>query len=221
MHKSDRDLHLIKSMIYMAKGLQLKVVAEGVETIQQLKILQKEQCHEIQGYLFSHPVPVDEFEILLQKKILPPMDPELKAKQSKRKHDRLHFPHPLEAEMSPASLAGRSIDLGKSIVLIEDMSIGGLRYVSTLKLPVRGDVLFQFKTEILGKALNLNGSIVWKEEINEDLIEYGVKFIIKKDEQDSLSKILSTFEILLKNSTHLPPYRMVTQERYEYFKQYY
>ena len=100
MHKSDRDLHLIKSMIYMAKGLQLKVVAEGVETIQQLKILQKEQCHEIQGYLFSHPVPVDEFEILLQKKILPPMDPELKAKQSKRKHDRLHFPHPLEAEMS-------------------------------------------------------------------------------------------------------------------------
>ena len=68
MHKSDRDLHLTKSIIYMAKGLQLRVVAEGVETIQQLKILQKEQCHEIQGYLFSHPVPVNEFETLLQKK---------------------------------------------------------------------------------------------------------------------------------------------------------
>ena len=148
------------------------------------------------------------------------MDPELKAKQSKRKHYRLHFPYPLEAEMRLVSIAGRSMELGKSNVLIEDMSIGGLRYVSTLKLPVRGDVLFQFKTEILGKALNLNGSIVWKEEINEDLIEYGIKFIIEKDEQDSLSKILSTFEILLKNSTHLPPYRMVTEERYEYFKQY-
>ena len=80
MHYSEQDLHLIKSIIYMAKGLQIKVVAEGVETIQQLKILQKEQCHEIQGYLFSHPVPIDEFETLLQKKILPPMDPELKAK---------------------------------------------------------------------------------------------------------------------------------------------
>ena len=44
MHQSDRDLHIAKSIIYMAKGLQIKVVAEGVETIQQLKILQKEQC---------------------------------------------------------------------------------------------------------------------------------------------------------------------------------
>ena len=48
--------------------------------------------------------------------------------------------------------------------------------------------------------LHLNGSIVWKEEINEDLVEYGIKFIIGKDEQASLSKLLSTFNILLKNS---------------------
>ena len=44
MHNSDRDYHIAKSIIYLAKGLQIKVVAEGVETIQQLKILQKEQC---------------------------------------------------------------------------------------------------------------------------------------------------------------------------------
>ena len=219
MHKSDRDLHIAKSIIYMAKGLQIKVVAEGVETIEQLKILQKEQCNEIQGYLFSHPVPVDEFETLLQKKILPPMDPELKAKQSKRKHYRLNFPYPLEAEMRLVSIAGRSMELGKSNVLIEDMSIGGLRYVSTLKLPIRGDVLFQFETEILGKAITLNGSIVWKEEINEDLIEYGIKFMIGKDEQASLSSLIHTFTKLLKNSTNLPPYRMVTEDTYQYFKQ--
>ena len=113
MHNSDRDLHLTKSIIYMAKGLQIKVVAEGVETIKQLKILQKEQCHEIQGYLFSHPVPINEFETLLQKKILPPIDPEQKAKQSKRKHYRLNFPYPLEADMRLVSIAGRSMELGK------------------------------------------------------------------------------------------------------------
>ena len=76
MHRSDRDLHIVKSMIYMAKGLQINVVAEGVETMKQLKILQNVQCNEIQGYLFSRPVPVDEFETLLQKRILPPIDPE-------------------------------------------------------------------------------------------------------------------------------------------------
>ena len=49
----------------------------------------------------------NEFETLLQKKILPPMDPELKEKQSKRKHYRLYFPSPLAADMRLVSIAGR------------------------------------------------------------------------------------------------------------------
>ncbi|MDR7238777.1 EAL domain-containing protein [Neobacillus drentensis] len=215
---SDKNLHIAKSIIYMAKGLQIRVVAEGVETIQQLKVLQKEQCQEIQGYLFSHPVPVDEFETLLQKRILPPLDPELKAKQNKRKHYRLNFPYPLEADMTLVSISGRNMALGKSNVLIHDMSIGGLRYVSTLKLPVRGDVLFQFETEILGKIIKMDGSIVWKEEINDDLTEYGIQFRFGKDEQAALSRLLNTFEYLLKNSNKLPSYRVVKEDPYQYFR---
>ncbi|MEH7254539.1 EAL domain-containing protein [Neobacillus niacini] len=215
---SDKNLHIAKSIIYMAKGLQIRVVAEGVETIQQLKVLQKEQCQEIQGYLFSHPVPVDEFETLLQKRILPPMDPKLKAKQNKRKHYRLNFPYPLEADMTLVSIAGRNMALGKSNVLIHDMSLGGLRYVSTLKLPVRGDVLFKFEIEILGKIIKLVGSIVWKEEINEDLIEYGVQFKYEKDEQTALSRLLNTFDNLLKNRNKLPSYRVVKEDPYQYFR---
>ena len=218
MNQSSRDLHLTKSIIYMAKGLQLRVVAEGVETLQQLNILQQEKCHEIQGYLYSHPVPINEFEALLQKKVLLPIDPELKAKQSKRKHYRLNFPYPLEADILLVSIAGRSMQLGVSTVLIEDISIGGLRFVSTLKLPIRGDVVYQFKTEILGESITLNGSIVWKEEINEDLVEYGIRFNIGEVEQASLSKLLDSFIILLNNSSNLPPYRKVSIDRYQYFK---
>ncbi len=218
MHHNDRDLFVAKSIIYLAKGLQVKVVAEGVETIQQLKILQKEQCNEIQGYLFSRPVPTNEFETLLQKRILPPLDPKLKAKQNKRKHDRIYFPYPLAADMTLVSIAGRSMQLGKSSVLVEDMSIGGLRYLSSLKLPVRGDILFEFETEILDKTIKLNGSIVWKEEINEDLTEYGIKFIIGQDEQTSLARLLNSFDKLLKHSTSLPSYKMVKEDRSQYFK---
>ena len=58
---------------------------------------------------------------------------------------------------------------------------------------LEGMLLFQFETEILGKSITLNGSIVWKEEINEDLIEYGIKFIIGKEEQASLSSSHSYF----------------------------
>ena len=57
MIHSDQDMFIAKSIIYLAKGLQIKVVAEGVETLQQLNILKKEECHQIQGYLFSRPVP--------------------------------------------------------------------------------------------------------------------------------------------------------------------
>lgn len=193
MDQSDRDLHLTKSIIYMARGLKLRVVAEGVETIQQLNILQQEQCHEIQGYLFSQPVPIHEFEGLLQKKVLPPMDSEQKAKHCKRKHYRLKFPYPLKADLQLVSIAGRNMDLGEAEVLIENISIGGLRFVSDIKLPTRGDAIYQIKTELLGKLIILMGNIVWKEEINEDIMEYGIEFTISEDEQASLSTLLDSF----------------------------
>nr|WP_106784400.1 EAL domain-containing protein [Lysinibacillus timonensis] len=218
MHISERDLHLTKSIIYMAKGLQLRVVAEGVETTQQLEILQQEQCHEIQGYLFSQPVPLNEFEILLQNRVLLPIDPEQKAQQNRRKHDRLNFPYPLEADIKLLSIAGRSMELGVSKVLIENISIGGLKFVSTLKLPIRGDVIYQFETELLDEAITFNGNIVWKNEINEDLMEYGIQFTAGEEEQTSFTKLLNDFINLLKNSSHLPPYRKVDVDRYQYFK---
>ena len=84
---------------------------------------------------------------------------------------------------------------------------------------LEGMFFFSLKQKSLEKTITLNGSIVWKEEINEDLIEYGIKFIIGKDEQASLSSLIHTFTKLLKNSTNLPPYRMVTEDTYQYFKQ--
>jgi EAL domain-containing protein (putative c-di-GMP-specific phosphodiesterase class I) len=49
----------------MAQTLNLNVIAEGVETEQQLQLLQNCGCNTYQGYLFSKPVPIAEFEALL------------------------------------------------------------------------------------------------------------------------------------------------------------
>ncbi len=50
----------------MAQRLRLKVVAEGVETRGELAFLAREGCDEIQGYLFSRPVPAESIEEYLR-----------------------------------------------------------------------------------------------------------------------------------------------------------
>ena len=57
---------IIKAIIAMAYSLNMEVVAEGVETEEQLAFLQSHQCDKIQGYLFSPPVPEEEFRKLLE-----------------------------------------------------------------------------------------------------------------------------------------------------------
>jgi EAL domain-containing protein (putative c-di-GMP-specific phosphodiesterase class I)/GGDEF domain-containing protein len=59
------DAALVSAIIAMAHSLGLKVVAEGVETDEQLRFLQDLHCDEIQGYLISRPVPVEEVSDLL------------------------------------------------------------------------------------------------------------------------------------------------------------
>ena len=50
----------------MARNLNLDVIAEGVETERQRQFLQDNGCSHYQGYLFGKPVPVEQFEALLQ-----------------------------------------------------------------------------------------------------------------------------------------------------------
>ena len=57
-----RGMIIIESMIHMAKLLDMTVVAEGVETGAQRDALLEMDCDLLQGYLFSKPVPVEEFE---------------------------------------------------------------------------------------------------------------------------------------------------------------
>lgn len=59
------DAVIISTIISMAHSLKLKVIAEGVETAEQLAFLKQQGCDEIQGYYFSQPVSAEEFTKLL------------------------------------------------------------------------------------------------------------------------------------------------------------
>ena len=57
---------IVTAVIGMARTLKLRVVAEGVETREELEFLQCNGCDEVQGYYFSRPVPPLQFAKLLE-----------------------------------------------------------------------------------------------------------------------------------------------------------
>jgi diguanylate cyclase (GGDEF)-like protein/PAS domain S-box-containing protein len=65
LSEGSEDAAITRAIIAMAQSLDLQVVAEGVETHEQLDFLRKQGCNEVQGYLISRPVPAQELAGLL------------------------------------------------------------------------------------------------------------------------------------------------------------
>lgn len=67
---SPNDAILVRTIIQMARSLNLKVIAEGVEDEYQLSFLRLQYCDEGQGYLFAKPMPADDFAKFLADSLL-------------------------------------------------------------------------------------------------------------------------------------------------------
>ncbi|MGP1360498.1 putative bifunctional diguanylate cyclase/phosphodiesterase [Campylobacter sp.] len=64
--KNDIDKDVVKSVITLAKNIELKTIAEGVEDETQLEILRELGCDEVQGYLWGKPMSAKDFEELIK-----------------------------------------------------------------------------------------------------------------------------------------------------------
>ncbi len=62
---SDKSKHIISNMIKLSKDLETPIIAEGVETLEQAKMLYEFGCNQMQGYYFSKPLPAEKYEALI------------------------------------------------------------------------------------------------------------------------------------------------------------
>jgi diguanylate cyclase (GGDEF)-like protein len=69
---ANEDRAILVAIISMAHSLKLRVIAEGVETLEELAFLRACHCDEVQGFIFSRPVPAEEFAKLLKSGIPAP-----------------------------------------------------------------------------------------------------------------------------------------------------
>ena len=65
LDRNQQAAAIIRAVIGLGHGLDLPVVAEGVETKEQLAFLAREECNEVQGYFVGHPAPIDRYAQLV------------------------------------------------------------------------------------------------------------------------------------------------------------
>ncbi len=65
LSRDSQSVTVIRAVIGLGRGLQIPIIAEGVETEEQLAFLKLESCDEIQGYLLGHPRPIADYAAII------------------------------------------------------------------------------------------------------------------------------------------------------------
>lgn len=221
IHLDEAGTIIARSIIRMAQELKIKLVAEGIENWEQLSFLKELKCFAGQGYLYSRPIPIIEFEKVLMKKTCKPVMVNTmtsKPYTDRRKYFRVKFNQLLEADMTILKIKKEKVNVGNTKVLIKNIGPGGLCFVSNIKLPAEREFLLQFTTRLMGKELKVCGCPVWSEEMDDILHEYGIEFQIDENDRSNLIKELTQLQIRMRNNILFSDGTFTPYSAFNYFK---
>lgn len=213
------DSNFIANMIIqLSQQLQMSVVAEGVETTDQLKVLNNYNCDTIQGYLFSKPVPAADFEKLLRKGKLVPeeMNTSQDGSENYGKDFKTILVNPLKAAMTLTQIRDNKVELGTMDVLIEEICTKRLKFLSNTKLAVNHSIILELKTTILSQIVKFAGMIVSVIEPKPNVYQYVLEYKMEEEELINLNKALDKFGALHPPS-HDSVCSFVQTDRYAFF----
>lgn len=211
---------ITKIIINLGRELRFKIVAEGIETWEQLLYLRNLNCFAGQGFLYSKPIPAEEFTKLLAKKSCKPIRVNNVADvqfEERRKYFRIQFPMMLEAVMSILEISGKKTKIGNTKVLIKNIGAGGLCFISNIRFPVKREIILQFTTQLLDKEIKVFGCPVWSADTEGNLFEYGIEFTFDENDRGNLIGVLNQVQIKLKNNRGFNEGSFITTSVKRYF----
>ncbi|MGJ9457966.1 EAL domain-containing protein [Oceanobacillus sp. CF4.6] len=213
------DRGIISSILHLAKSIDANIVAEGVEEYEQYEFLQQQECNSIQGYLFSKPVQLEKYEQMIQIGYLKPTKTKMKPVLQEERRDffRFVFPYHVRGEMTITEVANRKVELGSTKILIEDVSLGGLKMVSSLKLPINEDMKFMFEFKLINELFDLNGILKWKNEEKADMYSYGVSFDLNQHDEDRLAPLINLMSTLRNANQEIPDTEFIYEDAHLFF----
>lgn len=217
--ESEVDKGVIASILFLGKRLEMKVVAEGVEDKEQLDFLKHNECDMIQGFLFSEPVPQEKFEKIIQVGYLKAVQ-RTKKKSSlreNRKFYRFELPLYIHGKMTIAEVNDHVVQVGSTSVLIENLSLGGIKVLSNLKLPVNSNMKFKFEFKVLNEVIEVFGKLRWIEDELQDVYSYGVIFNLNRSLEDNLSRLINRMTTLRITNQPIPNTEFIYDQVAQFF----
>lgn len=183
---------LISTTIYLTKMLGIQVVAKGVESYDQFIFLKQQECSYIQGDIYTKAVPAKTFATMLARGFLTPQKVRSNKKPAveRRKYYRFRFPAYVQGSMTIVEMNQQKINIGRTPILIENISLGGMKICSSLKLPINQTMKFQFSFTLMDQPFHIEGTFRWTLEEHYQIYSYGVAFQLKAEDEGKLAPII-------------------------------